>query len=111
MSIRVLFHHHEQFLDELEATLPAEVEGQTVRVSRMRRTTSFAQISHLLIVAGFVRQGRLVVCEEYCGQLFGVPSADEDRVQERCRAVGLKIESRAQQLGFETRCGVFEEVK
>jgi hypothetical protein len=111
MSIRVLFNRHEEFLDELEEVLASDVEGNIVRVSRVRRSTSFAQISHLLIVAGFVLAGRLIVCEEFCGQMFGFASPEEDRVHERARSVGLKIETRAQQLGYKTGCGVYEEVK
>jgi hypothetical protein len=111
MSIRVLFNQHQDFLDELEDVLASDVEQNIVRVARVRRSTSFPQISHVLIVATFVLNGRLIVCEEFCGQLIGLPSPDEDRVHERTRSLGLKIETRAQQLGYKTGCGVFEEVK
>ncbi len=111
MSIRVVFSHGDEFLEDLEACKPGEVEGNIVRVTQRREGTSFAPLSHLFVIGGFVVNGHLVQLKEFCGQLLGGQTPEEDRVVARARSIGTAIEKRCQELGYETRSGAFENVK
>jgi len=106
--IMVRFNDEGEFEEELRQAGPPE--DLVLRLTKQwTRTSVSPAIQRVTVIATYVRDGKIIKLERYCGDDWGHHDSTTKATHSKADGIMFDLTKTAQDLGLKVRAGIYEE--